>query len=56
MSGHGLRSYDAVHAATCFAAGLKDIAGLDHGFALIPKADLTVHTTSARLASMRARR
>jgi len=53
MRGHGLGSYDAVHAATLMAAGLTHIATLDHGFTMLPQNRATIHTTSARVATMR---
>jgi hypothetical protein len=36
MTGYGLASYDAVHAASAIAAGAKAIVTLDTGFALLP--------------------
>lgn len=56
MRGYGFRSYDAVHAASLGAAGLSDMATLDHGFAALPQARLTLHTTDARAVTMRRRR
>ncbi len=56
MRAHGFRSYDAVHAASLAAAGLRDMVTLDHGFAALPQTKLTLHTTDARAATMRRRR
>lgn len=56
MRDYGLRSYDAVHAATLIAAGLHDMATLDHGFAALPRTTLRLHTTDARQATMRRHR
>lgn len=56
MCAHGFRSYDAVHAASLAVAGLRDMATLDHGFAALPQTQLTVHTTRARVSTMRRRR
>lgn len=56
MSGFGLASYDAVHVATALSQGLTDVATLDTDFALVPASQLTVHTTSTRLAHCRALR
>ena len=53
MRAHGLRSYDAVHAASLVLAEIGDIATLDHGFAMLPQSRATVHTTSARVPTMR---
>lgn len=53
MRAHGLRSYDAVHAASLFFADVADIATLDHGFAMLPQGRATIHTTSARVPTMR---
>lgn len=56
MRSYGFRSYDAVHAASLAAAGLSDMATLDHGFAALPQSRLTLHTTDARVVTMRRRR
>ena len=56
MRAYGFRSYDAVHAASLAVAGLHDMATLDHGFAALPQTRLTVHTTRARVSTMRRRR
>jgi predicted nucleic acid-binding protein len=54
MRAHGLRSYDAVHAASLLTAGIADLATLDHGFAAMPQSLASIHTTGARLRSMRS--
>jgi predicted nucleic acid-binding protein len=56
MQDYGLQSYDAVHAATLLASGLTDFLTRDGGFAVLPSAAATLHTTQARLPSTRARR
>ncbi len=56
MQKHGFQSYDAVHAATLLTSGLTDFVTRDGGFAALPPAVATLHTTHARLASTRARR
>lgn len=56
MTGYGLASYDAVHAATAIATGAKAIVTLDTGFALLPASLLTVYTDRSRLASCRKKR
>lgn len=56
MRRYGFRSYDAVHAASLGVVGLNDMAMLDHGFAALPQARLTLHTTDARAVTMRRRR
>jgi predicted nucleic acid-binding protein len=53
MRRHGLGSYDAVHAASLFRAGIGDIATLDHGFTMLPQSLVSIHTTSARVPTMR---
>jgi predicted nucleic acid-binding protein len=53
MRAHGLHSYDAVHAASLVLAEIGDIATLDHGFAAMPQNQVSIHTTSARVATMR---
>ncbi len=56
MTGYGLASYDAVHAASAVAAGAGAIVTLDTGFALLPASLLTVYTDRSRLASCRRKR
>jgi predicted nucleic acid-binding protein len=56
MQDYGLQSYDAVHAATLMASEATDFVTRDGGFAVLPPAVATLHTTQARLASTRARR
>jgi len=56
MQDYGLQSYDAVHAATLTASGLTDFLTRDGGFAVLPSAMATLHTTQARLPTTRARR
>lgn len=53
IGAHGLRSYDAVHAASLDFAGVSDLATLDHGFAGLPQSRASIHTTTTRLATMR---
>lgn len=53
---YGLESYDAVHAATMFAAGLRDLITRDSDFAYIPEQLVALHTTVKRLPTMRRRR
>ena len=53
---YGLQSYDAVHAATLLATGLSDLVTRDHDFASLPQQQVTLHTTSSRLASTRRKR
>ena len=53
MGKYGFRSYDAVHAATLFAAEVSDIATLDHGFTVLKESEATIHTTRPRVSSMR---
>jgi predicted nucleic acid-binding protein len=53
---YGLQSYDAVHAATLLDSGITDFATRDGGFAVLPSAVATLHTTQARVANTRARR
>ncbi len=53
MRAHGLRSYDAVHAASLVLAGIGDIATLDHGFTTMPQNRVSIHTTSTRVPTMR---
>lgn len=56
MTGYGLASYDAVHAATAIAAGAEAIVTLDTGFALLPQSMLAIYTDRTRLAFCRAKR
>lgn len=56
MQEYGLQSYDAVHAATLLASEITDFVTRDGGFAVLPPAIATLHTTQARLAGTRARR
>jgi predicted nucleic acid-binding protein len=53
MGKYGFRSYDAVHAASLFVAEVEHVATLDHGFTMIPEAEATIHTTQARVPTMR---
>jgi len=53
---YGLQSYDAVHAATLLDSGITDFVTRDGGFAALPPAVATLHTTQARVANARARR
>lgn len=53
---YGLQSYDAVHAATLLNSGITDFVTRDGGFAVLPSAVATLHTTQARVTSTRARR
>jgi predicted nucleic acid-binding protein len=56
MEEYGLQSYDAVHAATLLASGVTDFLTRDGGFAVLPAAITTLHTTRGRLSATRARR
>lgn len=56
MTGYGLASYDAVHAATAIAAGAEAIVTVDSGFALLPQSMLAIYTDRTRLAFCRAKR
>lgn len=51
MTGYGLASYDAVHAASAIAAGARAIVTLDTGFALLPSAEIAIYTDRTRVAS-----
>jgi len=53
MGKYGLRSYDAIHAASLFIAEIADVATLDHGFTMLPEAEATIHTTQPRVPTMR---
>lgn len=56
MREYGFQSYDAVHAATLLDNKCTDLITRDGGFAALPPAAATLHTTQARLAGTRARR
>lgn len=56
MTGCGLASYDAIHAASAVAAGAEAIVTLDTGFALLPASLLTIYTDRSRLVSCRTKR
>ncbi len=56
MTGYGLASYDAIHAASAIAANAKAIVTLDTGFALLPSAQLAIYTDRSRVASCRNKR
>jgi predicted nucleic acid-binding protein len=56
MTGYGLASYDAVHAASAVAAGADAIVTIDTGFALLPPSLLRVYTDRSRIASCRGKR
>lgn len=56
MQEYGLQSYDAVHVATLLDSELTDFITRDGGFAVLPPAVATLHTTQARLAGTRGRR
>jgi predicted nucleic acid-binding protein len=56
MQEYGFQSYDAVHAATLLASEVTDFVTRDGGFAVLPPAIATLHTTHARLAGTRGRR
>lgn len=56
MQDYGFQSYDAVHAATLLDNKCTDLITRDGGFAALPPAVATLHTTRARLAGTRARR
>ncbi len=56
MTGYGLASYDAVHAASAIAAGARAIVTLDTGFALLPSAEIAIYTDRTRVASCRNKR
>lgn len=56
MTGCGLASYDAIHAASAVAAGAEAIVTLDTGFALLPASLLTIYTDRSRLVSCRIKR
>jgi predicted nucleic acid-binding protein len=53
MGKYGFRSYDAVHAASLVVAEVADVATLDHGFTVLPEAEAMIHTTQARVPTMR---
>jgi predicted nucleic acid-binding protein len=56
MQDYGFQSYDAVHAATLLDSECTDFVTRDGGFAVLPPAAATLHTTQARLTQTRARR
>jgi predicted nucleic acid-binding protein len=56
MTGYGLASYDAIHAASAIAVGAEAIVTTDTGFALLPSPLLTIYTDRSRLASCRSKR
>ncbi len=56
MSGYGLASYDAVHAASAITAGADAIVTTDTDFARLPASVLAIYTDRSRLASCRAKR
>lgn len=56
MRAYGVGSYDAIHVATAGHVGIGDVATLDRGFASVPESMLALHTSRARVASMRQRR
>jgi predicted nucleic acid-binding protein len=56
MQEYGFQSYDAVHAATLLDNEVTDFVTRDSGFAALPPAVATLHTTQARLGGTRARR
>jgi predicted nucleic acid-binding protein len=56
MQQYGFQSYDAVHAATLLTNDVTDFVTRDGGFAALPPAAATLHTTQARLTGTRARR
>lgn len=56
MRAYGLKSYDAVHAASALFAGVGTIVTLDVDFARLPVSTVTVITNSGRLAACRQRR
>jgi predicted nucleic acid-binding protein len=50
MRAHGLRSYDAVHAASPV---LAEIGTMDPDFAMLPQSGARIHTTRARVPTIR---
>ncbi len=52
----GLGSYDAAHAASAAAAGVRSFVTLDYGFAVLPKVDFDLFVPSARASGMRRAR
>jgi predicted nucleic acid-binding protein len=56
MQDYGLQSYDAVHTATLMVSKVTDFVTRDGGFAVLPPALVTLHTTQTRLAGTRSRR
>ncbi len=55
MSAFGLKSYDAVHAATALYVGVEAIVALDSDFAALPDS-IALYTTPGRMATCRERR
>lgn len=53
---YGLQSYDAIHASTLITSGLTNLVTRDLGFAALPPAVATLHTTGARVRQARSRR
>jgi predicted nucleic acid-binding protein len=56
MQRYGLKSYDAVHAASALFAGIETMVSLDVDFARLPASQLRLVTNSARLAACRQHR
>jgi predicted nucleic acid-binding protein len=53
---HGLKSYDAVHAAIAITAEVKAIAACDVDFGSVPTKTFAIHTDPSRVRSCRQRR
>jgi predicted nucleic acid-binding protein len=56
LMGHGLTSYDAIHAATAVYADVSALITLDYHFALVPERELQLWVPSSRLRPCRERR
>ena len=56
MSRYGLASYDAAHAATATATGVRRIVATDAGYARLPEAELSIYTGSTRVSLCRRMR
>jgi predicted nucleic acid-binding protein len=56
MRRHGLRSYDAVHAATALYAQVPAMLTVDTGFASMPQTSLSIYTNASRVTVCRALR
>jgi predicted nucleic acid-binding protein len=56
MMGHGLTSYDAIHAATAIHADVRALVTLDYHFALVPARELQLWVPSSRVRPCRERR